>query len=214
MNTQNPKQSWRDTVGEKIVEAFKRRHFDAYYCATGTDAVNKVLSLIPKTDVVSWGGSMTLSELGVQSKLKEEGYKVLDRDTAKTPEEKNEISRKALLCDTFLMSANAITEDGQLFNIDGNGNRLGALVFGPKSVIVVVGMNKVTKTLDDAIARARTIAAPMNHHRFQGVTPCTQTGLCGDCISSDCICAQMVTTRISRPAGRIKVILVGEEHGF
>lgn len=214
MDTKQPKQSWYRLAGAKVVEALKRRHFEAYYCTTGAEAVQKVISLIPQTDVVSWGGSMTVASLGIQKKLADLQYQVIDRDTAKTPEEKYEISRKALLCDTFLMSANAITEDGQLFNIDGNGNRLGALVYGPKSVIVVAGMNKVVKTMDDAVSRVRNIAAPANHQRIPGETPCTLTGLCADCVSPDCICAQMVTTRLSRPAGRIKVILVGEELGL
>lgn len=214
MDATNPKQAWYSLAGEKIVTAFKKRQFDAYYCATGSEAVEKVLSLIPTTDVVSWGGSTTLAQLGIQKTIKEKGYAVIDRDTAKTPDEKKELMRKALLCDTYLMSSNAITEDGQLFNIDGNGNRLGALVYGPKSVIVVVGMNKVTKTLDDAVSRARTIAAPINRQRFAGETPCTLTGLCADCTSPDCICAQLVTTRFCKPSGRIKVILVGEELGF
>ena len=214
MDTANPKQAWYKLVGEKMVMAFKKRQFEAYYCKTGTEAVEKVLSLIPKSDVVSWGGSATLSQLGVQKTIIEKRYTVINRDTAKTPEERTELTRKALLCDTFLMSSNAITEDGQLFNIDGNGNRLGALVYGPKSVIVVVGMNKVTKTLDDAVSRVRTVAAPINRQRFQGETPCTLTGICADCTSPSCICAQMVTTRFCRPAGRIKVIIVGEELGF
>jgi len=214
MNTEHPKQSWYELVGTKIVESFKRRHFDAYYCATSAEAVKKILSLIPKTDVVSWGGSTTLTTLGVQKAVKDNGYKVIDRATAKTPQEKTEITRQALLCDTFLMSTNAFTQDGELFNIDGNGNRLGALVYGPKSVIAVTGMNKMTKSLADAVDRVRSFAAPMNHQRIPGTTPCTETGLCGDCKSTDCICAQMVTTRLCRPAGRIKIILVGEDLGF
>lgn|SRR5574344_591414 len=214
MDTTNPKQAWYKLAGEKIVSAFKKRQFEACYCATGMEAVEKILSLIPKTDVVAWGGSTTLAQLGVQKIIKDSGYAVIDRDTATTQEEKKELMRKALLCDTYLMSSNAITEDGQLFNIDGNGNRLGALVYGPKSVIVVVGMNKVTKTIDDAISKVRTVAAPINRQRFAGETPCTLTGFCADCTSPDCICAQMVTTRFCRPAGRIKIIIVGEELGF
>src|SRR5574344_982097 len=214
MDATNPKQAWYKLVGEKMVMAFKKRQFEAYYCETGTEAVEKVLSLIPKSDVVSWGGSATLSQLGVQKTIIEKGYTVINRDTAKTPEEKTELTRKALLCDTFLMSSNAITEDGQLFNIDGNGNRLGALVYGNKSVIVVAGMNKVVHTLEDAISRVRTIAAPANRQRFPGETPCLLTGACADCISTDSICAQMVTTRLCKPTGRIKVILIGEELGL
>ena len=210
----NPKTEWCKKAGEKVVEQLQRRHFEAFYFESKDNAVEKIFSLIPKTDVVSWGGSMTLLALGVQKKLYEKGFTVIDRDTAKNAEEKLQLTRKALLCDTFLMSSNAITEDGQLFNIDGNGNRLGALVYGPKSVIVVAGMNKVVHTLEDAISRARNIAAPMNEQRFNGSTPCAKTGLCADCVSPDCICAQMVATRLSRPAGRIKVVLIGDELGY
>ncbi|HDF3883292.1 TPA: lactate utilization protein, partial [Clostridioides difficile] len=133
----------------------------------------------------------------------------------KTPEERTEIMRQALLCDTFLMSSNAISEDGQLFNIDGNGNRVAAMIFGPKNVIVVAGMNKIVKNIDDAIQRTRTIASPAVVQRFQDVnTPCYINGSCIDCTSPESICAYMVTTRISRPAKKIKVILVGENLGL
>lgn len=123
--------------------------------------------------------------------------------------------RKALLSDTFLMSSNAISEDGQLFNIDGNGNRVAAMCFSPKSVIVIAGMNKVIKSVEDAYTRARTIAAPANNQRFDGCkTTCYINGTCADCKSPDSICAYMVRTRISRPANKIKVILVGEDLGM
>ena len=123
--------------------------------------------------------------------------------------------RKALLCDTFLMSSNAISEDAQLVNIDGNGNRVAAMIYGPKNVIIIAGMNKVVKTLDDAYARARNIAAPSVVQRFPNAkTPCNQTGSCHDCLSSDSCCAYIVTTRICRPAKKIKVIQVGENLGL
>ena len=151
---------------------------------------------------------------GLKQRLAQEGYTLLDRDTANTPEEKQAIMRQALTCGTFLMSSNAISEDGQLVNIDGIGNRVAALCFGPKQVIVVAGMNKVAADLDGAVSRARHIAAPANAQRFDGKTPCTVNGQCGDCTSPDCICSQMVITRFCKPAGRIKVVLVGEELGL
>lgn len=210
----DPIQTRYDKAGPKVAEALKRRHFDAYYVSTPEEAAQKVLELIPEDHVVSWGGSVTVEQLGVKALLQQRGNPVIDRDTAKDPAEKTELMRQALLCDTFLMSANAISEDGQLFNIDGNGNRVAALCYGPKSVIVVAGMNKVAGTMDDAVARVRHCAAPANGQRFDIPTPCVATGLCGDCISPQSICAQMVTTRISRPAGRIKVILVGKNLGI
>jgi L-lactate utilization protein LutB len=123
--------------------------------------------------------------------------------------------RQALLCDTYLTSSNAISEDGQLVNIDGNGNRVSAMIFGPRQVIVIAGMNKVVKTAEDAMVRARTIAAPLNMQRFpQAETPCQETGACGNCVSAGCICNYLVITRACKPPGRIKVILVGEDLGL
>ncbi|MBR5217670.1 MAG: lactate utilization protein [Oscillospiraceae bacterium] len=210
----DPIKTRNDKAGPKVVEALQKRHFEAYYVSTAAEAADKVMELITKDHVVSWGGTMTVDQLGVKQRLAEEGYQVIDRDTAANMEERVELMHKALLCDTFLMSANGISEDGQLFNIDGNGNRVAALCYGPKSVIVVAGMNKVAGTLEDAVARARHYAAPANAQRFPLKTPCLANGLCGNCTSPDCVCAQMVITRVSRPAGRIKVILVGEELGI
>ncbi|MCI8661117.1 MAG: lactate utilization protein [Lachnospiraceae bacterium] len=209
----NPFEQRFDKLGPRVVEALKHRHFEAFYCPTGQEAAKKVLSLIPAKDIVSWGGSATLNQLGIIEKVKETNQ-VIDRADAATPEEGQELMRKALLCDTYLMSTNAISEDGQLYNIDGNGNRVAALIYGPKSVIVVAGMNKVTKTIEDAQIRARSIAAPVNAQRFQNDNPCTITGTCADCLRKTSICASMVRTRICRPAGKIKVVLVGEELGF
>ena len=215
MNRDLPIYKRYDKLGPNVVNSLKSRHFDAYYVKTKEEALEKILELIPKEDTVSWGGSQTLAELNVQNTLKEKAYKVIDRDLGKTREEKLDLMRKALLSDTYLMSSNAISEDGQLFNIDGNGNRVAALCFGPKSVIVVAGMNKIVKNIEDAYVRSRTIAAPTNAQRFEGIkTPCYINGSCGDCKSTDSICASMVTTRISRPAKKIKVILVGENLGM
>jgi L-lactate utilization protein LutB len=202
-------------LGVKVVKALQNRHFEAWYADSPGEAADKVLSLIPKNGTVSWGGSLTISALGIQERLVKEGYQVLDRDQAKSPEERQEIMRRALLCDTFLSGSNAISEDGQLVNIDGNGNRVAAMIYGPRQVIVVAGMNKVAKTLEDAVSRARTIAAPLNQQRFPGQkTPCNETGSCANCLSPDSICTFIVHTRLCKPAGRIKVILVGADLGL
>jgi L-lactate utilization protein LutB len=191
-------------LGALVVKALQNRRFEAWYVDNPGAAADKVLSLIPKTDTVSWGGSATLAELGIRQRLDREGYQVLDRDAAKSPEERMEIMRRALLCGTFLTGSNAVSEDGQLVNIDGNGNRVAAMIFGPKQVIVVAGMNKVTKTLEDAYVRARTIAAPLNTQRFPHYkTPCNETGSCANCLSPDSICTFIVHTRLCKPAGRI-----------
>jgi len=208
------KKKMYDLPGPKTAEALNKRHFEAYYCSTAAEAVKKVLELTPKTDVVSWGGTMTVDELGIKQRMAQEGYTLLDRDTAQTPEEKQAIMRQALTCGTFLMSSNAISKDGQLVNIDGNGNRVAAMCFGPRQVVVVAGMNKVLGTLDDAVARARNVAAPANAQRFGVKTPCGLTGQCGDCTSPDCICSKLVITRFCMPERRIKVVLVGEDLGL
>lgn len=204
-----------DKAGPKVVEKLKRRNFDAYYFSTRDEAVQKVLELIPETDSVSWGGTMTVDELGLKDMLRERGNTLIDRDTAANMDERMELMRRSLTCDTFLMSSNAITEDGQLFNIDGNGNRVAALCFGPKSVIVVAGMNKVVADLDTAYACVRHNTAPAVVQRFPAAkTPCNLTGECGDCTGTDSCCAYMVATRVCRPAGKIKVILIGENLGL
>lgn len=201
-----------EKLGAKVVENLKSRHFDAYYCATAAEARDKILSLIPETDVVGYGGSETIDKLGIKETLREKGQKMNDRDLV-SGEERAEVMRKALLSDTFLMGTNAISEDGELVNIDGNGNRVAALIFGPKSVIIAVSLSKVTKTLDEAISRARNTAAPTNSQRFGLPTPCSSTGSCANCKSEKSICRQIVITRLSIPH-RIKVVLIGETLGY
>ena len=203
-----------DKAGARVAEALNKRYFEAYYCPDRESAAEKVLQLIGAEDTVSWGGTMTVDELGIKDVLRARGQKLLDRDTAKSPQEFQQILRGSLTCDTFLMSSNAISADGQLVNIDGTGNRVAALCYGPRQVIVIAGMNKVAGNLEGAVRRAREQAAPANAQRFEIRTPCAVNGLCADCTSPDCICAQVVTTRISKPAGRIKVVLVGEDLGF
>lgn len=215
MKERTPVQLRYDKAGPKVAAALEKRHFQARYVSTREEAVQMLLQWVGQDDVVSWGGSETLQAIGAQNAVRQAGRKLIDRDTAKTPQERVEMMRQALLCDTFLMSSNAVTEDGQLVNLDGNGNRVGALCYGPRQVIVVVGMNKVVPTVKDAVSRVRHTAAPANVQRFAGNrTPCMETGLCADCVSEDCICAQLVISRVCRPAGRIRVILVGEDLGM
>ncbi len=203
-----------DKAGPKVAEALNKRYFEAYYCSDRAEALEKILELIPQDHVVSWGGAATVDELGVKEALRQRGQAVIDRETAKDAQERQQMLKQALTCDTFLMGSNAISADGQLVNIDGTGNRVAALCFGPTQVVVVAGMNKVAGDLDGAMRRAREVAAPMNAQRFPLKTPCVANGLCGDCKGPDSICAQIVTTRLCKPAGRIKVVLVGEDLGF
>lgn len=209
------KETRNEKLGAKMVKALERHHFEAYYCATKEEANEKALSLIPEGSTVSWGGSETIRTMGLTKLVKEGPYEAWDRDAAPTAEEKTEIYRKTFGADVFLTSTNAISEDGVLVNIDGTGNRVAAMIYGPKKVIVVAGMNKVAKTAEDALTRARTVAAPINCQRFPSLkTGCNVTGACEDCLSEDSICAYFSEIRISRPAGRICVILVGEDLGY
>lgn len=199
---------------EKLLENLRKRHFDPYYFDTREEAIEKIMELIPKEASCSWGGSVTIDSLGIKEMLKERGNKLFDRATGKTPEEATKIMQEGLSADFFLMSSNALTEDGVLFNIDGRGNRLAALCFGPKNVIVVVGKNKIVKDFDSAYDRVRNYVAPKNATRLSAKTPCTVTNKCEQCFSPDCICSQMVATRLSKPQGKIKVIIINEELGF
>lgn len=201
-------------AGEKLCEKLQSRGFAAYYCASREEALQKALELIPAGSVVSWGGCHSAEEIGLLEAVRQGQYQVLDRNTAKTPEERVAIMKQALTCDVFLTGTNAITEDGELVNVDGNGNRVAAMTYGPDSVIVIAGMNKLTKTVMDAANRARTVAAPINAQRFDLQTPCKVDGMCHDCNVPDSICTYVVRTRRCKPAGRIKVILVGEELGY
>lgn len=199
--------------GPVLVKNLQSRHFDAFYCSTKEEALEKALSLIPRGHSVGWGGTMTCQQIGLIDAVRAGEYRALDRDTCKTAEEREELMRQTLLCDTFLTSANAISLDGQMVNIDGNGNRVAAIVYGPRQVIVVAGMNKVEDTLEAAINRARTVAAPLNEQRFGHPNPCAATGSCADCKSETCICNQILITRHCR-GNRIKFVLVGEDLGL
>ncbi|MBR2365835.1 MAG: lactate utilization protein [Oscillospiraceae bacterium] len=209
-----PREDMYKKSAEQLVAALRRRRFGAQFCATAQEAKEAVLALIPEGASVGWGGSETVNALGVKQVLREKGQPLFDRDSAPTRDAQLEAMYASQLADVFLMSSNAITEDGCLVNVDGLGNRVSALIFGPKKVIVVAGMNKVTADLESAISRVRHYAAPMNAQRFPGESPCRRTGRCADCVSPDCICTNLVVTRLSRVEGRIHVILVGEDLGM
>ena len=210
----DPKQKFYNKRGELLVKNLRSRHYEAYYCETKEQALEKALELIPKGSTVGWGGAMSAKQIGLLDAVNEGNYCAIDRDKAPNPEERKKAMKNCLLADVFITGANALSMDGQMVNIDGNGNRVAAIVYGPESIIVVAGMNKVMDTLDAAVIRARTIAAPMNKQRFELQTPCEVTGTCADCKSEGCICNQILITRNSKPAGRIKMILVGEDLGL
>ena len=209
-----PNEMRTEILGKSVVTKLENRHFEAYYCPTAKEALEKAVSLVPEKSSVSWGGSMTIRNMGLTKAFHDGDFEVIDRDLAKSPEETGNLHRQALLADYFITSTNAISQDGILVNIDGTGNRVAAMSFGPKNVIVICGINKVAPNLDAAISRARNVAAPINSFRFMGKTPCITTGVCHNCTSMDSICSQVLITRLCRPAKRIKVIVVGEEMGY
>ena len=210
----SPKETANQNLANTIIKNMAKKNLEGYYCATSAEAVEKALSLMPEGSSVTWGGSMTLTECGLMDALKTANYEIIDRDTAKTPEEARAMYGKQVMADYFLMSTNAITMDGELVNIDGRSNRVSCLCWGPQNVIIIAGMNKVVSTIEDGVRRVRNFAAPPNTVRLNRNTPCAKTGKCGDCYSPDCVCSQIVITRRSSIPNRIKVILVGEELGF
>ena len=210
----SPKELANQNLANTIIKNLAKKNLEGYYCATSAEAVEKALSLMPEGSSVTWGGSMTLTECGLMDALKTANYEIIDRDTAKTPEEARIMYGKQVMADYYLMSSNAITMDGELVNIDGRANRVSCLCWGPQNVIVIAGMNKVTPDVESALKRVRNFAAPPNTVRLNKNTPCSQTGKCADCYSPDCICSQVLITRRSSTPNRIKVILVGEELGY
>ena len=209
-----PVNEYNKLLAEKTIEGLEKRNMQGFYAENKEEAVKIALSLIPEGSVVSWGGSATLQETGLINTLKNNNYQCLDRNDVESKEEKEEIAHKALNADYYLMSTNAMTIDGQLINIDGNGNRVAALIYGPKNVIIVTGINKICDTYDSALSRARNKASIPNVIRFDCNTPCKKTGKCMDCLSPETVCCQFVHTRFSRIKDRIKVIIVGENLGF
>lgn len=203
-----------EMLAEKVIKGLNSRNMEGYYAATKEEALKMALEMMPEGSSVGWGGSMSTGEIGLLDAVCSGAYTVYNRDICRTPEEKRETQLKITGSDYFLCSTNAITEDGVLVNIDGMSNRVSCICWGPRTVLMIVGMNKVVKSVEDAVSRARNEAAPVNAQRFGLQTPCAKTGACADCKSPDTICCQMLITRFSKEKGRIKVILVNEDLGF
>lgn len=197
-----------------IIKNLEKRGMEGYYFENSADMAAAILGMMPKGSVVSWGGSASLTESGMMDALKASDYELIDRAAAKTDQERRDIYARTVMSDYYFCSTNALTLEGELVNIDGNGNRVACIIHGPAHVMLIVGMNKVVKDIDSAIKRVRTNACPPNAIRLHMNTPCAVTGKCADCLSPECFCNQIVVTRRSRHAGRIKVFLVGEELGF
>ena len=198
-------------LAQKVIKGLESRNMSGYYAETREDALKIALELIPKGSSVTMGGAMSAHEIGLVEALKGPDYNFIDRDKAT---DKRAAMLAAYDADFFLSSANAMTEDGIMINVDGNANRVSAIAQGPKKVIFIVGMNKITKDVDSAMKRARNVAAPINAQRFGLSTPCTATGSCMDCKSPDTICCQILITRYSKHKDRIHVILVNDNLGF
>ena len=200
-----------ELLAHKVMKGLESRNMKAYYAGDKGEALKIALELIPEGSVVTMGGSMSAHEIGLVDALKNGDYNFVDRDAAS---DKRAAMLAAYDADYFLTSANAITEDGVMVNIDGNSNRVSAIAQGPRHVIVIVGMNKVCPDVDSAMKRARNVAAPINAQRFGLNTPCSKTGSCMNCKSPDTICCQFLITRFSRHEGRIHVIMVNDSLGF
>ena len=200
-----------ELLAQKVIKGLKSRNMTGYYAASREEALKTALSLIPEGSAVTMGGAMSAHEIGLVDALKQGNYNFIDRDAYT---DKRAAMLAAYDADVFLSSANAITEDGVMINIDGNANRVSAIAQGPKKVIFIVGMNKVCDDVDGAMKRARNVAAPINAQRFGLTTPCSKTGSCMNCKSPDTICCQILITRYCRQKDRIHVVLVGESLGF
>jgi hypothetical protein len=204
-----------DALGAAAVEALKKNDFDAVYFPDKEQAAEFVMSHIKEGTQVGFGGSMTIAGMGIQAKAKAAGAVLYDHgDASLTPEQKAEMRRKQQLCDLFLCSTNALTLDGLLVNVDGNGNRTNAMTFGPKKVIVVAGINKICTDEGAADQRIKEYAAPMNNKRLNTPNPCVQKGVCCDCKGKTRICRVYSTLRRKPAATDFTVVVVGEELGF
>lgn len=209
-----PQEQRNELLAKTIIKNLQRRHIEGFYCPSGEEAVKKVSELIADGSTVTWGGTMTVRDLGIPEHLKDRGtLEIIDRDLAETLEERQAMYLRAFSADVYLSSANAISEDGVIVNIDGAGNRVAAITWGPKKVIFVIGLNKVTQTVEAALSRARGTASPINSARFDIKTPCKADGVCHNCNSPECICNYVHFLRNS-PKGRHTVILVGENLGY
>jgi len=212
----NPVDQWHyETLGKAACEALKKNGFDAVYVATGAEALERVAALIKPGMKVGFGGSMTVKAIGVDAKAKELGAVILDHNApGLDADRKMEILRAQLTCDLFISGSNAVTLDGDLVNVDRNGNRVGALSFGPRKTVVVAGANKVVRDIDEALARIETTASPKNNKRLGMPNPCVKTGTCEDCRGEARICRIYQILRRKPGMSDFTVIVVGESLGF
>jgi len=200
---------------KRTIESLEKNNMEAFFVKDEEALLAKIAELISEGETVAVGGSMTLFETGVIDFLRNGKYNFLDRyKEGITQYELKEIYRKSFFADAYLVSSNAITENGELYNVDGTGNRVAAMLYGPDKVIVIVGWNKIVKDEQEAVKRNREISGPANAKRLSKKTPCAETGYCMDCKSKDRICNDFVLIKKQQVKGRIKVIIVGKELGY
>jgi len=218
MNTKtNHKKTCYQLQAEQVIKNFKKRGIEGLFCQSAALAVEEICRMIPAGSLVGLGGSETILESGLVAALRQMDIRLLDRyKDGVSKEEVNEMRRRGLAADIFICSSNAVTVDGKLVNEDGTGNRVAAMIYGPKKVIIIAGMNKIAPDLDTAIARVKNTAAPANSLRVGVETPCSKTGFCQDphCHPPRRICCQLVVTEASMTPGRVTVVLVGEALGY
>jgi hypothetical protein len=203
------------TIGQKTVEALRRNHFDAGFFDSGSEGLEVIMQFIKAGDTVAFGGSQTLRQLGLVQKVKEAGAVILDHNAeGLNPDEKMEVMRRQQVCDVFLCSSNAISLEGELYNVDGNGNRLSAMIFGPRKVIIVAGTNKICPDETSAWLRIKTVAAPINLKRLNRPNPCTKQGICMDCSLPTRGCNAYLVLRKKPSLSDISVFIINENLGF
>lgn len=205
----------RREKAKKIAAGLKKRNIEGFYCQTKEEALQLVLDMVPDGASAGWGGSVTLKQIGLFDALREKGCVLHDMDDANgDPEKAREIYLKSVGDDFFFMSTNGITEDGELVNIDGQGSRLSRMIFGPKHVVIIAGINKISADIQSAVDRIRNEVCPILAVAGGRNTACSNLGRCGNCFTPDSMCCEFVVTRKSRQNGRMKLILVGEELGY
>ena len=199
----------------KTINSLKKNNINGYIVTSKEELIKKVEEIVAPKEKVSCGGSMTLFESGIIDHLRSGRYEFLDRyKEGITPSELKDIYKQAFYCDAYFSSSNAITEDGEIYNVDGNGNRVAAMLFGPSRVVIVVGVNKIVATIDDAIKRNRELSAPANAKRLNKATPCTKVGYCMDCNSEERICNEYTVIKRQSDKDRMHVIFINENLGY
>jgi hypothetical protein len=201
---------------EKAIKNLKINRMDARYFENKDLLIETLKDMLPKGAVIGCGGSMTLVETGVMNLIKSGDYHYIEREgrDLATEEEKFNRLREVYFADYLFMSSNAITEDGMLYNVDGRGNRVSPMIYGPKNVVVIAGLNKIVKNLDEAMERVKTVSAPANSARLNHKTPCAKTGFCADCKTPDRTCCSGVWSAYQRTPDRVKVFIIGKEYGY